>query len=99
MTTTTETGTLRYRHSPDVLWRAVGDTVLLMVRPDREILSLMGSGSALWHLLASPLSIHESATLLAREYKVPAEDIARDIEPVVESLSSHGVLVAEVQEP
>ena len=99
MTTTSETEILRYQHSPDVLWRRVGNGVLLMARADQQILSLVGSGSDLWRLLTSPRSIHESAAMLAQQYDVPVEDIARDIEPVLASLSSQGILTAETPHP
>jgi hypothetical protein len=98
VTTAAETGTLRYQHSPDVLWRTVGGGVLLLVRANQQILSLVGSGSALWRVLASPRSLAESASILSEEYDVPAADIVRDIEPVLADLSSQGVLVAEMQD-
>jgi hypothetical protein len=69
-----------------------------MLRDHGTILSLQGSGSALWHVLARPRSLAESAELLAGHYQVPVDEIERDIAPVVEELSSHGALLSEVHE-
>jgi hypothetical protein len=81
------------------LWRTTGESVLLMVRPEPRMLTLSGSGAALWGLLSRPRSLSESAQVLARHFEVSAEDIERDITPVVEELATHGALVAEVEQP
>jgi hypothetical protein len=61
------------------------------------MLTLSGSGALLWGVLSRPRSLSESARMLARHFQVPAEDIERDIAPVVEELATQGALVAEVE--
>lgn len=98
MTTTAEARTLAYHHAPAVLWRETGDSVLLLVRDSSRMLTLNGSGAALWTLLSRNRSVSDSAELLAQHFDAPVSDIARDIAPVIEELAAAGALVAEVQQ-
>jgi hypothetical protein len=99
VTATADTRTVRYRHAPDVLWRATGDSVLLMLRQTPRMLTLNGSGAAVWFLLARPRSVSDSAELLAGHFDASADGIERDIAPLIEELATMGALVAEVEQP
>lgn len=81
---------VRYRRSPDALFRRVGEEILL-ARPDREdFVALSATAAATWSLLEDPRSLSELVQLLATSYAVPAASIASDVEVLLRDLRLRG---------
>jgi hypothetical protein len=78
----------RWTRHPESLWRATGDTVVVLpgAGDDPTPLSISGSAARLWELLAQPVSLGELAAQLADAYGADAEVIAADLAPVLEDL-------------
>jgi hypothetical protein len=78
----------RWRRDPRTLWRAAGDTIVLL--PDggdgQTPLTIHGSAALLWELLARPVSLAELASELAAAYGEEAEVIAADLAPALDGL-------------
>ncbi len=84
----------RLRRADGVLWRegAFGVVVLADAAEPR---TLEGTGRALWHALAAPVTANDLATGLAREFGVDRDRIVADIAPVLAELTRIGVIVEE----
>jgi hypothetical protein len=62
----------------DVLWRRVGDTVLLRPR-HRQLVLLQGTAPAMWEQLEHPISIRELAQRLAELYETTEDTVEADV--------------------
>ena len=79
-------GARRFRQSPSTPWRRVGGDVILAPpgRDDFDVLS--GTGADVWELLDQPSTTLELVHVLAGLYEVPADEIASDVERLIETL-------------
>jgi hypothetical protein len=87
----------------DVIWRSVLDGVLVR-RPrsvagtagdEAEVVRLSGSGVALWHALAAPVTHAELCAELARDHGVDVATVAADLQPVLDDLLGRGLVVRD----
>ena len=76
----------RYVREPGVLWRRSGDRLLLMPSRSSDVCVLEATGLALWDALAEPAALSEVAARLGALYAVPPEQVAADLEPVLDDL-------------
>lgn len=84
--------TPRYVRTDAVLTREV-ETAVLLLRPDGgEVLSLSGSGTAIWELLRRPMTMEELVQKLAERYHVAPDRIAEDVRGTVHSLLDRSLL-------
>jgi hypothetical protein len=90
--------TTSYQRAPDVLWRRTADRVLLAPPGEGEMVSLSGTGVALWELLAEPSDLDRLATRLAVAYRADEHVVAMDVLPVLRDLARRG-FVHEVPPP
>jgi hypothetical protein len=81
------------RH-PESLWRAAGDTVVVLPGAGevRTPLCISGSAAQMWKRLAEPVSVAELAAELAEEYEADAAEIAADLAPVLDDLLAAGAV-------
>jgi hypothetical protein len=75
-----------------VLWRRTYDRVIILVPASGELVTLQATARDLWAALDEPGSVGELAERLAALYDAPLEQIASDIEPVLEELGRRGAL-------
>lgn len=87
--------TARFRQAPDVLWRSVGDEVLIapVGRDDFDVLS--GTATAVWGLLATPRAVSSLVDELAAVYEGAPESMASDVHELVAELTTRGLLEEE----
>lgn len=81
-----------YGRSERVLWRRGHETVLLLQPGQPEVVSLTGAGTALWELLATPTTVAAAADRLSGAYGVPADEVATDIQGVLDDLAERKIL-------
>lgn len=75
----TARGTTVWERDRSVLWRRSGDTAVLKC-PDRDdIVTLDGSGLAVWSELERPATVEEVAARLGARFDVPASTVAVDL--------------------
>jgi hypothetical protein len=85
---------IRYSRGKRVLWRQASDRVLLLPAADGELVSLSGTGVALWELLTEPIELTELSALMATAYDVSPQVIAADVLPILEDLTRRGLVEA-----
>jgi hypothetical protein len=68
------------------LWRQATDRVLLLHASDGELVSLAGTGVALWDLLVEPMELSELVSVMSRGYGVDSEVVESDLRPVLDEL-------------
>jgi hypothetical protein len=83
------------RVSDDVLWRKVGDEVLMSNTATELIFGLDGAGARMWQVLAETGSIDETAAALAEEFDASVESIRADLHRLIEELRERGLVVME----
>ena len=83
---------VQYRRAGRTVWRYVHGTVLVLPMAGRPVVALADAGADLWQLLSEPLTANQAAHRLAEVYDTSAEEIMRDIAPVLDDLASSGVL-------
>jgi hypothetical protein len=79
-----------YRQSRSVLWRNVGNDVLLATPDGDEFDQLSETGSTVWRLLDQPLSLTELVSLLSDAYGEAPQRIASDVQPLLTNLIELG---------
>ena len=86
-------GAIRWVRSSRVLWRRTTTGVALLPPGSEPPLTLTGSGAQLWDAVAAPLTLAETATLLAERHSVDPAVVTADVAPVLDELARRGVLV------
>jgi hypothetical protein len=78
-----------------VLWRRVGDEVVLLRLRDETYSSFAGVGGEIWELLASGRSEHEIIAWIMRRYQVDAAVVSEDVRQFVAYLAALDLVVRE----
>jgi hypothetical protein len=84
-----------FRPDPDVLFRRVGDELVLVHAGRNEIYSLNTTGGRLWELLSGGCTRAEAAAQLATEFDVTEEAAAQEADALLDQLSREGLLHVE----
>ncbi|HEY3724976.1 MAG TPA: PqqD family protein [Acidimicrobiia bacterium] len=82
----------RLHRSAATLWREGEFGVVLLAPGSDEPQTLTGTGRALWHALAEPVTPGELANRLATGFGVNRGQVAADISPVLEALQRIGAI-------
>jgi Coenzyme PQQ synthesis protein D (PqqD) len=82
----------RIRRRPGVLWRRSLDAVVLLPPGTPDVITLAGTGPAMWQLLAEWRSEDELAEVLAAAYGSSPDVVARDLGPALRALDAAGAL-------
>ena len=85
-------GEARLRRRPDVLWRRSLDSVVLLPVRGGDVLTLAGTGPAVWELLAEWRTLENLVEVLASAYGAPTEVVEADLTPLLADLRASGVL-------
>jgi hypothetical protein len=82
----------RVRRRPDVLWRRSLDAVVLLPARANDVMTLAGTGPAVWELLAEWRTVENLVEVLAAAYGAPGERIEGDLAPLLAQLRASRVL-------
>ena len=83
---------VRVRRRPDVLWRRSLDAVVLLPLRGDDVLTLAGTGPAVWELLAEWRTVENLVEVLATTFDAPGERVEADLAPLLGDLRASGVL-------
>ena len=84
--------TTRWRRRPDVLWRRSLDTVLLLPAATEDVVTLAGTGPAVWELLAEWRTLDDLAGILAGAFESTPEVVMADLVPLLAEFEVQGVV-------
>ena len=76
----------------DVLWRRVGDRVLIRRRGDDELVVLAGTGVALWDALSEGATVDTLVAALAEAHDASPAAVGPDVQVAVASLIDQRVV-------
>ena len=82
----------RIRRRPDVLWRRSLDAVVLLPQGADDVLTLAGTGPAVWELLAEWRTYDDLVECLAVAFGSTPEIVGADLGPLMGELERQGVL-------
>lgn len=89
-----------WRQRPGLACRQAGQSLFLSDGPGNRIFRLDGTGAAVWHLLASPLSRDEAASLLAETFpRVPEGRIRHELHQLFRALSEARLIEKAADRP
>lgn len=80
----------RVRRAPHVLWRQLGDGVLLTAPGDDGFVRLSVTGAAVWERLDGTKVLSEVVDTLARLFDAPRSTISDDVEPLLADFAERG---------
>lgn len=83
---------IKFRICEDILWRKVGDEILISDVIGETIFGLDGVGARMWQMLAENGSVDEAVSALAAEYDAPADTIAADLNSLIDDLRHRGLV-------
>lgn len=81
-----------------MLWRRVGDEVLVAGSDGSDVDRLSMTASAAWMLLEAPRTRRDLTTALAAEFVAPAEDIADHVDHLINVLEQRGWAIRSVED-
>jgi hypothetical protein len=81
-----------FRRRPDVLWRRSLDAVVLLPLGAEDVITLAGTGVAVWELLDTWRTVDALTELLSLEYHAEPATVRADLEPLIDQLVSLGTL-------
>ena len=82
----------RLRRSPGVLWRRSLDAVVLVAPGSADLVTLVGTGPAVWELLADWRTLDDLAAILADAFGASSDQVRADLEPILSDLTAAGAL-------
>ena len=81
--------------NPDVVANRVGDQIVIVhIKTDR-IFSLNPTASRFWDLMSSGKTREEIQSALLQEFRVPAQQLSNEIDNLLASLKTEGILLVE----
>lgn len=83
---------MELRPHPDVVWRRLGDDVVLVQLHTNEIYSLNETAGRAWELLSAGVSRSDLERALLEEYDVDPEDLCRSVDELLEQLAQAGLV-------
>ena len=75
--------------SPTALWRSLPDRLVVLCDND-DVLTMMGTAVDIWRLLEEPRAPRDLVAVLADGYGVDPQQIAGDVEAVLDQLVRSG---------
>ncbi len=81
-----------YSRRPDVLWRSTNDRVLLRPVGRGGLITITGSGTFLWELLATPTSLPDLVARMATRYQVEPDVVEEPVTTALADLENAGVV-------
>jgi Coenzyme PQQ synthesis protein D (PqqD) len=85
---------VRYARSPWVLWRRVGDRVVVLSRHRPQFTMLEASAPLVWQLLATPKTLDELATAVAASFGTSPPAVRESLAGSLEELLRLGIIGA-----
>lgn len=86
---------MKFRISDDVLWRIVGDEILITDSVCESMFGLDGAGARMWTLLADGAPLEQVVEKLAAEFDADPARIRIDLESIIKELEKRGLLSAD----
>jgi hypothetical protein len=83
---------IRWRRRPEVLWRRSLHAVMLLPPTADDVLTLAGTGPAVWELLAEWRTVDDVIGILAAAYETSPAVVEADLIPLFAELERQGVL-------
>jgi hypothetical protein len=83
----------RLRQSTSVPWRRVGGDILLAPPGQVGFDHLSGTAAVVWLVLETPSTRDELLNTLAELYSIRPDDIAGDVDALLEDLHKRGVIL------
>ncbi len=83
--------------SQDVVFRQLEDEAVLVHLGSNRIYSLNPTGARFWELLAAGVDVSDIKAQLLREFDVDGEQLESEIEALLTSLTSEGLVAVERQ--
>ena len=80
--------------NPDVVYRRLGDEVVLVHLRTNQIFALNETGARFWELLSAGRDRDEIETVLLAEFDVSAADLAHEIDELLAALSREDIVRA-----
>jgi Coenzyme PQQ synthesis protein D (PqqD) len=80
------------RPNPDVVWRQVGDEVVLVNMKTNRIYSLNSTGARLWELLDSGADRREIEQAMLDEFDVEPAQLREEIDSQLDRLAREGLV-------
>jgi hypothetical protein len=75
-----------------VLWRRSLDAVVLLPSSAADVVTLAGTGPAVWELLAEWRTEEDLVATLAAAFDAPEHQVAVDLEPILAELRAIGAV-------
>jgi hypothetical protein len=81
-----------WRRRAAVLWRRTLNAVVLLPVEGGEVLTLVGTGTEIWELLAEPRTLESLVAVLADAHAADPAVVSADVAPVLDRLVEVGAL-------
>ena len=86
---------MKIQISEDVLWRKVGDEILISDANSETIFGLDGAGARMWQLIAGDRSVNAAVAVLAAEFDAAPDAIEADLNALIEELRERRLVEIE----
>lgn len=81
------------KRNPDIVWKKMGDEVVLLNPETGKYFGLNRVGSSFWSLVDGQVTVDQIIDRMLGEYNVERERIAADILELIGSLEARGLLL------
>jgi hypothetical protein len=90
----------RIAHAEDVIWRRIGDDVVVIKDDGQSIHVLNKTAALIWEICDGMCGINEITTRLCERFDVSFEDAYADVKEIIEKLTQAGIMhqIEEISE-
>jgi hypothetical protein len=85
---------VRLRRRPDVLWRRSLDAVVLLPPDADDVVTVAGTGPAVWEMLADWRTKDDLVATLSAAFDASEAEVEADLEPLLAQLTALGAVEA-----
>jgi hypothetical protein len=86
---------MRVQLAEDVIWRDLGDEVVILSLANNNYFGLVGAGGQMWRQLAENESTDRAIEALMKEFDTDAATLRTDMQVLVRELESLGLVVVD----
>jgi len=82
----------RIAQAEDVIWRRIGDDVIVIKDDGQSIHVLNKTAASIWEMCDGKCGINEITTRLCERFDVSFEDAYADVKEIIEKLTQTGIM-------
>ena len=84
-----------YKRNEDILASEVGGETVMMSIEDGKYFGLNKTGTIIWQILETPMSLENICIALTKKYKIQKDSCVSDIKPFIDEMLEEKIIIQD----